>query len=78
MKMRHGVRVVERDFAGVDAGQVLEHADHGRVIVAEHVELEEVVLHAVVFKMGGDDVAVRIVGGVLHRAEIRRSPGPAG
>ena len=39
--------------------------------MAELVELEEVRLHAVVFKMGGDDVAVRIVGRVLHGAEIR-------
>ena len=39
--------------------------------MAELVELEEVCLHAVVFKMGGDDVAVRIVGRVLHGAEIR-------
>ena len=67
----HGVRIVERDLARVNAGHVLKHADHGRVIVAELVELEEVRLHAVVFKMGGDDVAVRIVGRVLHGAEIR-------
>ena len=39
--------------------------------MAELVELEEVCLHAVIFKMGGDDVAVRIVGRVLHGAEIR-------
>ena len=39
--------------------------------MAELVELEEVCLHAVVFKMGGNDVAVRIVGRVLHGAEIR-------
>ncbi len=39
--------------------------------MAELVELEEVRLHAVVFKMGRDDVAVRVVGRVLHRAEVR-------
>ena len=35
----HGLRIVERDLAGVDAGGVLEHTDHRRVIVAELVEL---------------------------------------
>ena len=67
----HRLRVVERDLARVDAGHVLKHTDHGRVIVAELVELEQVCLHAVVFKVGGDDVAVRIVGRMLHGAEIR-------
>ena len=36
---RHRVGVVERDGASVHARQIFEHADHRRVIVAEHVEL---------------------------------------
>ena len=39
--------------------------------MAELIELEEVRLHAVIFKMRGDDIAVRIVRRVLHGAEIR-------
>ena len=38
--------------------------------MAEHIELEEVVLHAVVFKVGRDRVGVLRVGGVLHGGEI--------
>ena len=38
--------------------------------MAQHVQLQEIVLHAVVFKMGGDDVAVGGVGGVLDGAEV--------
>ena len=66
----HGVVVVKGDLPRVDAGGVLEHADHGRVIVAQLVELEEVCLHAVVLEMGRDDVAVRVVRRVLDGAEI--------
>ena len=64
------LRVVQRYLAHVDAGHVLEHLEHGRVIVTQLVELEEVVLHAVIFKVGGDDTAARVVGGVLHGAEV--------
>ena len=62
---RHRVRVVERDLAGVDARQIFEHADHRRVIVAEHIELEEVILHAVIFKVRGDRFALGVVRRVL-------------
>ena len=46
----HGVRVVQRDLAGVDAGKILQHPDHGGVIVTQHIQLQEVILHAVVFR----------------------------
>ena len=36
---RHGILIVERDLLRVDAGHILQHADHRRVIVAQHVEL---------------------------------------
>ena len=39
--------------------------------MTELIELEEIVLHAVIFKMRGDDVAVGIVRRMLYRAEIR-------
>ena len=39
--------------------------------MTELVELEQVCLHAVIFKVGGDDVAVRVVCRMLHGAEIR-------
>jgi len=38
--------------------------------VAQHIQLEEVVLHAVVFKVGGDGVAVGVVGRVLDGGEV--------
>ena len=66
----HGVRVVQRDLPGVYSRQHLQHSDHGGIIVAQHVQLQQVGLHGVVFKMGGDDVAVRVVGGVLDGTEV--------
>ena len=56
--------------ADVHARHVLEHLEHGRVIVAQLVELEEVGLHAVILEVGRDDAAVRVVGRVLHGAEV--------
>ena len=66
----HGVLVVQGDLLGVDAGQVLHHADHGGVVVAQHVQLEKVVLHLVIVEVGGDDVGVRVVGRMLDGTEI--------
>ena len=39
--------------------------------MAELIELEEVCLHAVIFKMCGDYIAVRVVRRVLRGAEVR-------
>ncbi|CAN4043737.1 NADP-specific glutamate dehydrogenase, partial [Dysosmobacter welbionis] len=66
----HGVRVIQGNLAGVDTGQILHHADHGGVIVSQHVQLQEVCLHRVVFKMSGDGVGVVGVRRVLDRAEV--------
>ena len=73
---RHGVGVGEQYLLRVDPlahllGQILHHAYHGRVIMPQLVELEEVRLHAVIFKMSGDNVAVRVVCRMLDGAEIR-------
>ncbi len=71
----HGVLIVQPDVRpGVHTRQVLQHPDHGGVIVAQHVQLQQVGLHGVVFKVGGDDVGARVVGGVLHRAEVVNLP----
>ena len=66
----HGVPVIQRDLLGIHPGEILQHADHGGIIVAQHVQLEQVGLHGVIFEVSGNDVAVGIVGGVLHRTEV--------
>ena len=67
----HGLWVVQRDVRpGVHPSEHLQHPDHGGVIVAQHVQLQQVGLHGVVLEVGGDDVAVGVVRRVLHRAEV--------
>ena len=67
----HGALIVQGYFPGIDAGGVLQHFYHGGVIVTQLVQLQKVGLHAVIFKMRCDNVAVGIIRRVLHRAEIR-------
>ena len=55
---------------GIHPGEVLHHTDHSGVIVSQHIQLQEVGLHGVVFKMGGDGIGVVGVRRVLHRAEV--------
>ena len=66
----HGVRVIQGDLVGVHPGEILHHAHHGGVIVSQHVKLQDVGFHGVIFKMGGDGVGIVGVCRVLHRAEI--------
>ena len=66
----HGALVVQRDGLGIHTGHILHHADHGGVIVAQHIQLQKVFLHGVVFKMGGDLVGIGVVCRVLDRTEI--------
>ena len=55
---------------GVHAGEILHHAHHGGVIVSQHIQLQDVGLHGVIFKMGGDGIGIIGVRRVLHRAEV--------
>ena len=55
---------------GVHAGEILHHTHHGGVIVSQHIQLQDVGLHGVIFKMGGDGIGIIGVRRVLHRAEV--------
>ena len=66
----HGLRIVQRDLMGVHAGEILHHTHHGGVIVSQHIQLQDVGLHGVIFKMGGDGIGIIGVRRVLHRAEV--------
>ena len=66
----HGLRVIQGDLVGVHPGEVLHHAHHSGVIVSQHIQLQDIGLHGVVFKMGGDGIGIVGVCRVLHRAEI--------
>ena len=66
----HGLRIVQRDLMGVHAGEILHHTHHGGVIVSQHIQLQDVGLHGVIFKMGGDGIGIVSVRRVLHRTEV--------
>ena len=66
----HGLRVVQGDGLGVTVGHILQHADHRRVIVAQHIQLQKVLLHAVVFKMRRDGIGAGVIRRVLDGAEV--------
>ena len=62
----HDIRIVQRDLRGVEARQVLQHTDHGRIVVSQNIELEQVVVDRMIVKVGRDDVGRHIIGRVLH------------
>ena len=66
----HGIRVVQGNLMGIYPGEILHHAHHRGVIMSQHVQLQDVGLHGVIFKMGGDGIGIVGVRWVLHRAEI--------
>ena len=66
LKQRHDVLVIQWNGLRIQAGQVLQHTNHGRIIVSQNVQLQQVVVDGVVIKMGGNDVRGHIVGGMLN------------
>ena len=38
--------------------------------MSQHIQFQQVVLHAVIFKMGGDDIGIYRVCRMLYRAKI--------
>ena len=70
MEQAHGVGIVKRDFLRVNAGQGFPVLNHGRVIVSQLVELKQVGVDRVIFKMSGDDVRIRIIRRMLHRTHV--------
>ena len=67
---RHGLRVIQWDLLGVHPSQVLKHSDHSGVIVSQHVQLQQVGLHGVIFEVGGDDIGIGVVRRVLYGTEV--------
>ena len=64
LEQGHDLRVVHRDRHGIHPGHILEHAHHGGIILSQDIQLQQVVVDAVVVKMGGNG-ALHIVGRML-------------
>ena len=69
-KQAHNLSVVQGDIAEVDAGELLQPVHHGRVVVAQAVELDQNVVHGVEVVVGGDGGALHVVGGVLDGGKL--------
>ena len=55
---------------GVRCNIVLQSTDHGRIIVSEDIQFQEVMVNGVIIKMSCNDPALHIVCRVLDRREL--------
>ena len=69
-KQAHHLAVVQRDFTEVDAGELLQPVHHGRIVVAQTVELDQNVVHGVEVVVRGDGGAFHVVGGMLDGRKL--------
>ena len=58
------------DLQRVGTRHILQLADHGRHIVTENVELQQVFIDLVIVKMRRDDVCRRVVRRMLYRTKL--------
>ena len=58
------------DLQRVGARHILQLADHGRHIVAEDIQLQQVFIDLVIIEVCGHDIGRGIVSRVLHRTEF--------
>ena len=69
LEQRHYLLVVQRNLRGVQPGQVLQHADHGGIIVSQYIQLQQVVVDGMVIEVGRYRIRGHIVCGMLHRGK---------
>ena len=75
--------VVKRDFCGnkrmffivlivhgIRSNVILKSTDHGRIIVSEDIQFQQVMINGVVIKMRRDDPALHIVSRMLYRSKF--------
>ena len=50
-------------------GDIFQHTDHGRIIVSQNIQLQQVRIDRMVIKMGGDNIGIHIICRMLYRSE---------
>ena len=55
-KQGHHIRLIQRDLLGIRPGQIFQHTDHGRIVVPQDIQLQQVAVDGMIVKMGGGDV----------------------
>ena len=66
----HDFRIVHRNRRRIDAGQILQHPHHRRIVVPENIELEQVRVEGMVIEMGRFPLRVFVVGRELNRRNV--------
>ncbi len=69
LKQRHDLRAVQRNIRRVQSRQILQHTDHGRIIVSENIQFQQVMIDGMIVKMRGHGRRSHIVGRPLDRRE---------
>ena len=69
LEQAHDIRSVQGNGQGISSRHILQHSDHGRIIVSQNIQLQKVMIDGVIVKVGGDGIRGHIVGGMLHRRE---------
>ena len=70
LEQAHDLPAVQRDILNrINANQVLEHTYHGRIIVPQDIQLQQVVVNGMVVKVGGHRGGGHIIGRVLYRGK---------
>ncbi len=73
-KQRQYHRIIQADGNGVYSGNILQHTDHGRIVVSQYIKFQQVVVNGVVVKMGSDNRCFHIIGRMLHRCKCVNIP----
>ena len=68
LEQAHNLLGIQRNILyRIQADQVLEHPDHGGIIVPQNIQLQQVVVDGMVVKVGGDGFGGHVVGRMLDR-----------
>ena len=53
----------------IKACQILQHTDHGRIVVPQNIQFQKVCINGVIVKMCRDNIRIVIVCRMLHRSK---------
>ena len=63
------VRLIVFIFQRWRTNVLFQRLDHGRIIMAQDVKFQQIVINGMVVKVGGDDVRRHIIGRMLYRSK---------
>ena len=63
------VRLIVFIFQRWRTDVLFQRLDHGRIIMAQDVKFQQIVINGMVVKVGGDDVRRHIIGRMLYRSK---------